>query len=594
MRKGYLSLLIVLISITFGFAQSPSKFNFQSMIRDGNGKVLIDQNVSIKISILKGGIDGELVFSETHQPKSNSFGIVNLKIGEGTIQNSLLSMIDWGVDEYFIKVEVDSNGGNNFTLSSINQLVSVPYALHATSVDSIGWSRIKQKPDLTEVDPVFVSSVAKGITQSDTSKWNKPEADPLFKSSVAMGITQNDTAKWNKLESDPVFDVSVAKGISQSDTAKWNKPEFDPLFNNSVAKGITQSDTASWNKVKNSIQVSNPQKGQMAYYDGGKWEKIPSGKNNQVLLMKDGIPRWGSAFPDPVVTSVSGVASSSSTAQIRGSTNPNGQIVTNKFQYGTSSSNLIYIDANPTQAKGFDNLTFQTELTNLTEGTSYQFRSVVITTSDTLYGDFQTFTTPVRITVTDVEGNVYETVTIGSQTWMKENLKTTKYRNGDVITTTTPSTLNIESESSPSYYWNVNSDPNSTANYGLLYTWYTMSDSRNVCPTGWHVPNNNEWTLLLNYLGGGTLAAGKIKSTNNWNSPNTGANNDSGFSAIPAGGRGFSGIFYGFGTTAIFWSTTDPGSSNATYLYLTHDNSLSELYNIGLKKTGGAIRCIKD
>ena len=102
--------------------------------------------------------------------------------------------------------------------------------------------------------------------------------------------------------------------------------------------------------------------------------------------------------------------------------------------------------------------------------------------------------------VKDIDGNVYRTITIGTQVWMAENLKTTKYRNGDLIGTTTPATLVIEGESTPKYQWAYDGNESNVATYGRLYTWYVATDSRNVCPIGWHVPTDAEWTTLTDYL----------------------------------------------------------------------------------------------
>src|SRR5512133_2727329 len=102
--------------------------------------------------------------------------------------------------------------------------------------------------------------------------------------------------------------------------------------------------------------------------------------------------------------------------------------------------------------------------------------------------------------VKDIDGNVYQTITIGTQVWMVENLKTTKYRNGDLIGTTTPASLVIEGESAPKYQWAYDGNESNVAIHGRLYTWYVATDSRNVCPTGWHVPSDAEWTVLTDYL----------------------------------------------------------------------------------------------
>jgi uncharacterized protein (TIGR02145 family) len=103
-------------------------------------------------------------------------------------------------------------------------------------------------------------------------------------------------------------------------------------------------------------------------------------------------------------------------------------------------------------------------------------------------------------TVKDIDRDIYKTVTIGTQVWMAENLKTTKYSNGDSIGTTTPATLDITTEKTPKYRWSYGGEESNVAKYGRLYTWYAATDSRNVCPTGWHVPTDAEWTTLTNYL----------------------------------------------------------------------------------------------
>jgi uncharacterized protein (TIGR02145 family) len=125
----------------------------------------------------------------------------------------------------------------------------------------------------------------------------------------------------------------------------------------------------------------------------------------------------------------------------------------------------------------------------------------------------------------------YKTVKIGTQVWMAENLRTTKYRNGDFIGTTTPATLDISGESTPKYQWAYDGIESNVASYGRLYTWYAITDSRKVCPAGWHVPNSSEWNTLFAYLGGKRVAGGKMKETgsSHWLSPNTGATNETGW-----------------------------------------------------------------
>jgi len=191
-------------------------------------------------------------------------------------------------------------------------------------------------------------------------------------------------------------------------------------------------------------------------------------------------------------------------------------------------------------------------------------------------------------TVVDIDGNSYKTVKIGSQEWMAENLKTTKYRNGDSIKTTIPSTLDLTNETSPKYQWAYGGIESNVATYGRLYTWYAVTDSRNVCPIGWHIPTDAEWTTLTNYLGGINVAGGKMKEigTTHWETPNSGATNESGFTALPGGFRDWKGTFYYLGHSGLWWDSVD------AYWDIDFDYSYIDYWG-DLWNNGYSVRCIK-
>ena len=144
----------------------------------------------------------------------------------------------------------------------------------------------------------------------------------------------------------------------------------------------------------------------------------------------------------------------------------------------------------------------------------------------------------------DADGNNYSVVKIGEQWWMGENLRRTHYANGEEIPDGTGAG-DILGETDPKYWFVYDDDLGNLDIYGRLYTWYTVTDSRNVCPDGWHIPTDIEWTILTSSLDGMIPAGGKLKEigTSHWLSPNAGATNESGFSALPGGGRNYSGIF---------------------------------------------------
>jgi uncharacterized protein (TIGR02145 family) len=198
-------------------------------------------------------------------------------------------------------------------------------------------------------------------------------------------------------------------------------------------------------------------------------------------------------------------------------------------------------------------------------------------------------------TIKDIDGNVYTSVTIGEQVWMKENLKTTKYLNGDLIGTTTPATKDISLETTPKYQWAYDGNESNVAIYGRLYTWYAVTDSRNICPSGWHVPTDAEWTTLTTYLGGDSVAGGKLKETGikHWTTPNTGATNETGFTALPNGYRYLDGSIINVGLVGFWWTSNEFSSTDAYYRYMIcYFSYLSRLNDN--KKYGFSVRCLRN
>ncbi len=200
-----------------------------------------------------------------------------------------------------------------------------------------------------------------------------------------------------------------------------------------------------------------------------------------------------------------------------------------------------------------------------------------------------------KASVTDRDGNVYQTVRIGTQVWMKENLKVSRYRNGEIITTTNPGTLDISGENAPKYQWASNGDEGNVAVYGRLYTWYAATDPRGVCPSGWHLPTDAEWTTLTTFLGGFKVAGGKLKETGSghWQNPNTGATNQSGFTALPGSYRGITGEFNHFGSYGGWWSCSEMNPYMAWTRYMTSIANYTGAYSYG-KSLGFSVRCLKD
>src|SRR5690554_5764846 len=259
--KKIITVCAVLLMTASVFAQSPEKMSYQAVVRDGSNALVSSTAVGMQISLLQGSASGTAVYVETQTPTSNANGLVSLEIGSGTVVSGDFTTIDWANGPYFIKTETDPTGGTSYTITGTSQLLSVPYALHAKTAETVTGT-------ITETDPIFGASVASGITGTDTTNWNNKldsytETDPIFGASVASGITGTDTTNWNNkldsyTETDPIFGASVASGITGTDTTYWNNKldsytETDPIFGASVASGITGTDTTNWNNKQDQL-----------------------------------------------------------------------------------------------------------------------------------------------------------------------------------------------------------------------------------------------------------------------------------------------------------------------------------------------------
>jgi uncharacterized protein (TIGR02145 family) len=235
----------------------------------------------------------------------------------------------------------------------------------------------------------------------------------------------------------------------------------------------------------------------------------------------------------------------------------------------------------------------------LTPNTKYYFRAYATNSIGTAYSGELSFTT-----LDGCVGNSgieYKTVTIGTQTWLAKNLCETTFQNGDLLSVA----------ASSNYYWNTTTTAAavnyfyydtynqihflSTTPYGYLYNWYAITDNRKIAPKGWHVATKNDWETLINYLGGESVAGGKLKErgNTNWGLPNYGATNESGFTAVPGGCRRPEGNCNYWGSIGFYWSSTENGN-NAYSLSLSENYRDATIDNNHSKNYGMSVRCVKD
>jgi len=289
-------------------------------------------------------------------------------------------------------------------------------------------------------------------------------------------------------------------------------------------------------------------------------------------------------------------------ATLNGSVNADNKVCTISFEYDTSTEFKNSVSGTPGTLSSDTTKSVYANLSGLNSGTEYFFRLKAEYSGGTTYGSEISFTTTsprsfsivfnpglVYGSVTDIDGNVYKTISIGTQTWMAENLKVTKLNDGTIIPFTPVSTT-WYSATSASYCW-YNGD---SLGYGALYNWHAAGSDK-LCPAGWHVPSDAEWSILVTYLGGESGAGAKLKEsgTAHWSVPNSGATNESGFSALPGGYRVNVGTYNSIKQKGYWWSSTAFSSTEAYYRSMGYNYSNIDRTSTS-KVSGFSVRCVSD
>jgi len=255
-----------------------------------------------------------------------------------------------------------------------------------------------------------------------------------------------------------------------------------------------------------------------------------------------------------------------------------GLMITLTFDNG-ETEDLVYTNLESREINTFpengSTLSESTEIIFTHEPTGY-YTSLIITVSSN---------------IVDIEGNIYSIIRIGDQLWMGENLKTTKYNDGSSIPLE-ENDIEWNNLSSSSYCWFDNNQAVYGDTYGALYNWYAVNTAK-LPPIGWHIPSEEEWNTLVEFLGGEAVAGGKLKESgiSHWNSPNEGADNSSGFTGLPAGSR--SDLFHSLGDGSRWWSSKHFDETNAYALSVSYTYASTFWYNYS-KNHGYSVRCIRD
>ncbi len=714
MKKIYLLLSLLIICVSSLFAQAPEKFTYQAVVRNASNQLVINAQVGVRVNILQGSASGDAVYSESHVTSSNANGLITANIGGGSVLHGSFTGIDWSDGPYFLKTDIDPNGGNEYSITSVQQLLSVPYALYANeaangfSGDYNDLANLPQIPQIpTDVsafnnDAGYITAVQ--VPAQVNADWNATSgaAEILNKPALFSGNYNDLTNKptlfdgnYNSLTNRPNL-ASVA--ISGNYNDLMNKPTIPAAANNATLTiqrneslvGTFTAD-ASTNTTINIVvptttgDLTNnsgfitaadipeiPTNVSQLNNDAGYLTTAQCGDVNicdladmvaqlqqQVAALQQQIDSLqGQSGQDttiipidttttpvdtttnpidtttiqlPTVTTSTASNITSNSAMVGGNvTSDGGATVTARGVCWSTNQSPTIAGSHISDGGGTGD--FINTLAGLTANTTYYVRAYATNSEGTAYGEEISFTTLPLFTscgvstVTDYDGNIYTTVQIGNQCWMKENLRTTHYANGDSI-----GLWGSENNFGPhrEYPRNITQF---VFTYGYLYNWLAVmhdagssnsnpSGVQGICPNGWHVPSEAEWTQLTNFVagqtqytcdGGGTDIAKALSSTGYWHSnENTcavgndpSANNKTGFSAIPTGTYYFSsdyGARYGyyyqyFGKVAGFWSATEyAGNSNQVYLHLfSYDSSKVSDNYIGNVHSLGSVRCLRD
>ncbi len=446
----------------------------------------------------------------------------------------------------------DGTGTTTFTSFITGLSASVTYYVRAYSTNSTGTGYGNQQT----------------FTTSSTSNTL-----PVVTSTSVTGLTAVQATFNGEVN-------SQGGGIVTERGAVWNISGNPTVNNNRVPSG---SGTGVYTSILTGLNAGSN------YY-------VRAYANNNFGISYGVEISFSTLFALPTLTT-NNVISQITTASSGGNITENGgSIIAARGVVWNTSGTPTISDNKTTDGSGTGS--YVSNLTSLSPSTIYYVRAYATNSTGTAYGNQQTFTTStLSPPVTDIDGNTYNTVQIGTQVWMSENLKTSRYRNGGSIPYVVGNTdWQALRTGAWSYY---DHDAANDAIYGKLYNWYTtLGDT--LCPTGWGVPTDAEWTILTDYLGENGAGGGKMKSigTNYWQAPNSGATNESGFSALPAGYRDSSGDggSYDIRLAAFFWSATESRTLYAWDRRLYAGSSyVDRYYSVYYPKSSGfSIRCLKD
>ena len=657
MKKLYTVLTLVITLITN--AQAPQGFNYQATVRNSAGSLIVNQNVNFKFNIMFNSQTSVPVFSETHMIPTDDVGQVNLVIGQGTALIGSFSSINWGTGNYFLGIELNTGSGYvamgttqllsvPYALYANSSGTSNSNFPNGTNIgdrlnwiwSGTAWIPTPSSALIPQITTASISSVtnstansggvisngggdtisAKGVCWSTspnptialTTKTNNGIGTTTFTSNItgllpittyyvrayatnSFGTAYGQEVVFTTLSALPSLTTIAATSITSTTASSGGTISSDG--------GATITDRGIvWSSISNPTIVTN----QGLTSDGTGLGSFTSAINQLIpgtlyYVRAYATNSSGTAYGNqitftalPIISSITTVAFSSISAN---SANSGGTIASNGGATITAKGVCWSTSPNPTIAlttktnEGNGSANFTSIISGLSPVTTYYVRAYATNSAGTAYGQELTFTTlPLS------------NVNIGTQNWNAINLDVSTYRDGTPIPQVTNPTQWANLTTGAWCYYN--NDPANGTTYGKLYNWYAVAGihdndpntpNKILAPTGWHIPTDSEWTTLTTFLGGMSIAGGKMKSTGTslWQSPNNGATNESGFTSLPGGGRNINGPFLGIGLDSFFWSASEINSTNAFFHYLNYN--LVNIQKISTDKQDGfSVRCVMD
>lgn len=741
MKKVITVITIIVFCVVGLFAQTPEKFSYQVVVRNKSNVLVVNEPVAVRVSILQGSTNGNVIYVETHSAVTNANGLLTVEIGGGKVQQGEFTGIDWSEGPYFLKIETDSNGGENYSVVSVQQPLSVPYALYAKEAAngfSGDYNDLKNKPaipqnigDLTnDAGYITMGDLPKGGGEANDADMVKTTAcgeidlcemanrlahlRAILLPTVTTGTVSNITETtaqcggevtangytevtkrgvcWNTEPNPTVGDSHTSDGtglgafISNITGLEQGTLYYIRAYaTNSV--GTTYGEEVSFTTAEEQPQdtcntISLPYSEGFDSYTTSTtsetgvqpscWKVITEDvalTNSTMPQIYHGYATSGSysmrlknrcVYAMPALDENINVNTLTMSFQLRqpksiyrlqvGVVEDGGFHAVKTINNASTSMEQVTVDFSGYTGNGHRIAFRNTLIKGSNIDYSYNYiDDIVLYYADSVGGDTLTpqdtlpvipvgdsHSCPDIPIVTDHEGNVYNTVQIGNQCWLRENLRTmTSPSTGTYLMT--PADVNNTYTGKQARWYNNDSATYAPMNYGLLYNWNAAVDTfntaygetsvnsntssaisvnfnkqrRGICPEGWHLPSDAEWTQLANYVGSvsdyqcdgnSSNIAKALSSTSGWKTSTNNCvvgndqstNNATAFSAVPAGYCRISSFNYA-SNYAFFWSSTESSSySRNAYTHYLSYQTVNLGRNDSGKDFGRSVRCVHD